>query len=439
MSARFLPGALLLLLAPTLLICPPSGLAQQLTEEEARIVRYLEAHEEEAISLLERVVNINSGTMNQEGVRSVGAVFRETLDDIGFQTRWVELPSDMERAGHLFAERRGPQGKKVLMIGHLDTVFEKDSPFQHFTRTGNRAHGPGTGDMKGGDVVMVFALQALASIGALDGTSITVAITGDEESPGDPLEVTRRDLIEAGKWSDVALGFEGGRRADGIEYATVARRSSSDWRLEVTGRQAHSSLIFTEDVGAGAIFEAARILSAFYTEVRGEEYLTINPGAFLGGTSVTYDPDETRGTVFGKTNVVPRTVIITGGIRTISPEQLSRARDKMRQVVARHLPGTTAEITFAEGYPPMAPKEANYALLDMLNEVSRDLGVSTMEPLDPGLRGAADISFVAPHTDCLSGMGVYSSGAHSPEERVELDSILLAAKRAALMIYRLTR
>ena len=439
MSIRFVPGALLLLVGLAFLICPPSGLAQQLTEEEARIVRYLEANEEEAIALLERVVNINSGTMNQEGVQAVGAVFREKLDEIGFQTRWVELPSEMQRAGHLFAERTGPQGKKVLMIGHLDTVFEEDSPFQRFTRTGNRAHGPGAGDMKGGDVVMVFALQALASIGALDGTSITVAITGDEESPGEPLEVTRRDLIEAGKWSDVALGFEGGRRADGIEYATVARRSSSDWHLEVTGRQAHSSLIFTEDIGAGAIFEAARILNAFYTEVRGEEYLTINPGAFLGGTSVTYDPDETRGTVFGKTNVVPRTVTITGGIRTISPEQLSRTRDKMRQVVARHLPGTSAEITFTEGYPPMAPNEASYALLDMLNEVSSDLGVSTMVPLDPGLRGAADISFVAPHTDCLSGMGVYSSGAHSPEERVELDSILLAAKRAALMIYRLTR
>ncbi|MCK5650965.1 MAG: M20/M25/M40 family metallo-hydrolase, partial [Gemmatimonadetes bacterium] len=365
--------------------------------------------------------------------------FREKLDEIGFQTRWVELPPEMQRAGHLFAERRGPQGKKVLMIGHLDTVFEEDSPFQRFTRTGPRAHGPGAGDMKGGDVVMVFALQALASTGALDGTSITVAITGDEESPGEPLEVTRGDLVEAGKWSDVALGFEGGRRADGIEYATVARRSSTEWRLEVTGRQAHSSLIFSDHVGAGAIFEAARILSDFYNEVRGEEYLTINPGTFLGGTSVTYDADETRGTAFGKTNVVPRTVTITGGIRTISPEQLSRTRDKMRQVVARHLPGTSAEITFTEGYPPMAPNEANYALLGMLNEVSRDLGVSTMEPLDPGLRGAADISFVAPHTDCLSGMGVYSSGAHSPEETVELDSILLAAKRAALMIYRLTR
>jgi len=439
MSLRFMPGALPLLLVPTLLICPPSGLGQQLSEEETRIVRYLEAHEEDAISLLERVVNINSGTMNQEGVRAVGAIFREKLDEIGFQTRWVELPPEMQRAGHLFAERRGPQGKKVLTIGHLDTVFEKDSPFQRFARTGSRAHGPGAGDMKGGDVVMVFALQALASVGALDGTSITVAITGDEESPGEPLEVTRGDLVEAGKWSDVALGFEGGRRADGIEYATVARRSSTEWRLEVTGRQAHSSLIFSDEVGAGAIFEAARILSGFYDEVRGEEYLTINPGAFLGGTAVTYDHDETRGTVFGKTNVVPRTVTITGGIRTISPEQLSRAREEMRQVVARHLPQTSAEITFTEGYPPMAPNEANYALLGMLNEVSRDLGVSTMEPLDPGLRGAADISFVAPHTDCLSGMGVYSSGAHSPEETVELDSILLAAKRAALMIYRLTR
>jgi glutamate carboxypeptidase len=410
-----------------------------LTTEESRIAQYVDDHAQEAIELLERIVNVNSGTMNHEGVREVGRILREELDGLGFETRWIDLPPEANRAGHLFASRAGTRGKRILMIGHLDTVFEETSPFQTFQREGATAGGPGVNDMKGGDVVMVYALKALASTGALDGTSIIVAITGDEESPGFPLSVSRKDLIEAGRSVDVALGFEGGVREGAREFATVARRSSTDWTLEVGGRQGHSSRIFSEELGAGAIFEAARILGAFYDEIRGEEYLTFNAGAFLGGTDVSYDPEQTRGSAFGKTNVVPQKVVVHGGIRTISDEQLERARERMRAVVAQNLPGTSATISFTEGYPPMSPSEENLALLAQLSQVSVDLGFGPMEALDPGRRGAADISFVAPHTHGLAGMGVYGSGAHSPEETVDLESLAVAAKRAAVLIYRITR
>lgn len=401
------------------------------------MARFLDNHYEEAILLLERVVNINSGTMNQEGVREVGRIFRKELDDLGFATRWIDLPAEANRAGHLFAQRSGQRGPNILMIGHLDTVFEADSPFQRFQRMDATAVGPGVSDMKGGDVAILFALKALESIGALDGASILVALTGEEESPGMPLSVSRKDLVDAGKWADVALGFEGGVREGENEFATVARRSSTDWILEVEGTMGHSSRIFGEELGAGAIFEAARILNAFYEEVRGEEYLTFNAGTILGGTDVSYDPEETRGSAFGKTNVVPQKVIIHGGIRTISDEQLESTRARMREIVARSLPRTSASITFSDGYPPMAPTEANYSLLARYSEVSLDLGYGPLEALDPGQRGAADISFVAPFTPGLAGMGPHGTGAHSPDERVDLQSITVAAKRAAILIYRL--
>lgn len=365
--------------------------AQELTSDEARLAAWADAHAGEAEALLERVVNISSGTLNHEGVRRVGRIFREELEALGFEVEWVEMPPEVARAGHLFARREGTAGRKVLLIGHLDTVFEEDDPFRSFRRTGDGwAAGPGITDMKGGDVVLVYALRALAETGLLDGTRITVALTGDEESPGEPLEIARRDLIEAGRWADVALGFEGGVRDDEAEWATIARRSASEWRLEVRGRQAHSSGIFSEDTGAGAVFEAARILNGFYETVRGEEYLTFNAGAMLGGTEVAYDYEETRGTAFGKTNVVPNRVVVHGGIRAITNEQLERAR-------------------------------------------------GAMPALDPARRGAADISFVAPWVDGLAGVGPYGAGSHSPEERLDLESLPLAVKRAAILICRLTR
>ncbi len=411
----------------------------QLVADEAAMVAWIERQTVEIEALVERLVSINSGTMNHAGVREVGSILDEELAELGFDTEWIELPAEVERAGHLFARRFGDRGKRLLLIGHLDTVFEQDDAFQEFVRQGSWATGPGSVDMKSGDVVIVFALKALEQIGALDGSQIVVAYTGDEESVGAPLEVSRRDLIEAGRWADVALGFEYGVRDREAEWATTARRSASEWRLEVTGRQAHSSLVFSADVGAGAIFEASRILTEFYETVRGEEYLTFNAGTFLGGTDVQYDFENTRGDVFGKTNVVPRRVVVHGGIRAISREQLERARAAMRAVVAQHLPHSDAVITFTDRYPAMFPTDGNARLHTMLSEINQELGGDPLPALDPSRRGAADISFVAPYTDALAGLGAYGENLHSPDERLDLDSLPTAIKRAALLIYRLTR
>lgn len=409
----------------------------QLSENEKAMVAWVDAHQEEAIALLEKTVNIGSGTMNHAGVRAVGDVMAGELDALGLETRWIDMPEKMNRAGHLFATKKG-QGKRFLLIGHLDTVFEADDNFQAFTRNGNIATGPGIADMKDGNAVIVYALKALQHIGALDGIPITVAYTGDEEKSGRPLSISRRDLIEAGKWADIALGFEGAITSEGYDWATVARRSSSSWMLEVKGKQAHSSSIFSESTGAGAINETSRILSEFYTEVRGDYGLTFNAGTIQGGTTVNYDPGQNRGTTFGKTNVVPNTAVVHGGIRALSVEQLARAKAKMQAIVANHLPQTSASISFADSYPPMAPSAGNRALADELSEVNQALGRGAIKTWDPLRRGAADISFVAPYTDALAGMGALGKGGHTPNESLELDSMALAIKRAAILIYRLS-
>tara|TARA_R110002167_G_scaffold185676_3_gene386328 strand:- start:660 stop:1955 length:1296 start_codon:yes stop_codon:yes gene_type:complete len=409
--------------------------AQKLTKNEKKIIKNIEQNNAKAISFLEKVVNINSGTLNLKGIEKVGKEFATAFEEIGFESTWIPMPEEMNRAGHLFAEIKGSKGKKLLLIGHLDTVFEEDSPFQTFEMVNDSiAHAPGGNDMKGGDVIVLYALKALKENGLLKDAQIIVAFTGDEESTGDPLEESRKDLIAAAKRSDIALGFE---TSTGFNYATVARRGSSDWKVVVEGKRAHSSGIFSENTGAGAIFEMSRILNGFYTDVRGEDLLTFNPGTLLGGTFVEFDDMTSKGTVFGKTNVVAQKAEVRGGLRFISEEQKERARDKMRAIVAENLPHTSATVTFTDSYPAMQPTRGNEALLAKLNIVSQDLIQGEVIAYDPGKRGAADTSFVAEYVDCLDGLGTMGNAAHTPEETVNLNTIEALTKRTALLIYRL--
>lgn len=408
--------------------------SQTLTSKEKNMVDYIRDHGEEQIDFLEKSVNINSGTMNPRGVKEVGMLYKSELDALGFETRWITMPDSLQRGGHLFAEISGGSGKTILLIGHLDTVFEEDHEFQNFTRKDSIATGPAANDMKGGNALILYALRALHAAGELHNKNIIVAFTGDEEKPGQPLSISRHDLVEAGKKADIALGFE---TATGMNYATVARRGSSGWDLKVKGREAHSSGIFSENIGAGAVFEGARILNAFYTDVKGEELLTFNPGVILGGTKVEYDAAQSRGTAFGKSNVVAGELVVYGGLRFISEEQKENARNKMRAIVANNLPGTSAEINFSDSYPAMKPTEGNMELLKVLDAVSRDLGYGEVKAYDPGRRGAADISFIAEYVDGLDGLGVMGGGAHSPAETVNLKTMVPLTERAALLIHRL--
>jgi glutamate carboxypeptidase len=402
---------------------------------ERQIVQHVDAHRAEARALLERVVNINSGTMNMAGVREVGDVFRAQLDALGFATTWID-GSPFERAGHLVAKRKGA-GPRLLLIGHLDTVFEPDSPFQRFELLNDStARGPGVVDMKGGNVVLVEALRALQAAGVLDGMSITVVMTGDEERSGRPLDLARAALIDAAEWADIAIGFENGDSDP--RTAVIARRGSSGWRLRVTGRPAHSSQIFRDNVGAGAIYEAARILHRFYEDLSGEWLLTFNPGVMLAGTDVRYDTAQSRGTAFGKGNVVAEHAMVTGDLRTISQDQLAHARERMRRIVAHHLPLTSAEITFNDSYPPLAPTPGNRQLLALFDRVSRDLGFGPVTAVDPRLAGAADVSFTAGLVDmAIDGLGPGGGDDHTVNETIDLRTLPMQTKRAAVMLFRL--
>jgi glutamate carboxypeptidase len=403
--------------------------AQKISAEEQKIVSYIDAHMEEAIALLEKTVNIESPTEDAAGVRQVGTIFKNEFESLGFNAKWIEMPAEMKRGGHLTAQLSGTKGKRVLLIGHLDTVLKGEK----FRRDGKKAYGTGSADMKAGNVVLYYALKALHAAGALKDARVIVHLTGDEEDSGTPLEISRRDMITAAKRSDLVLSFENG----GSNIATVARRGYSDWELTVTAKTGHSSGIFKESMGSGAIFEVSRILNQFYETLRNEKYLTFNPSIIAGGTEV-----ETKDAALwatGKGNVVPAKVIVRGDLRFISEEQKESARAKMREIVAKSLPNASAKITFRDEMPAMPPTEGNYALLKQVDALSQELGFGKIEPLDPGERGAGDISFIANLLPGLDGLGATGGKAHAPGEYADLDTLPRQIKRAALLIYRLTR
>ena len=405
---------------------------------EKIIIKSIDKNNAEALGLLRTAVNINSGTMNFDGVRRVGELFKIELDKLGFQTMLTSGDA-YGRAGHLIAKLEGGKGPKFLLIGHLDTVFELNSPFQEYRMVNDSImNGPGVSDMKGGDVIIILAMKALKDAGVLNSMNIEIVMTGDEEKSGKPLELSKKDLVEAAKWADIALGFE---NADGNRQTIVtSRRGSTDWELKVNGKPAHSSQIFTENVGVGAIYEASRILNEFYLRLSKEENLTFNPGFIIGGTSVDTNKELTGGHALGKTNVVAQEVVVRGDIRAISPEQLENAKSEMISIASKSYNGTVAEIIFGDGgYPPMASTVGNKQLLEIYSQVSQDLGFGVITPVNPRNAGAADISFTSGYVDmAIDGLGL-TGGAddHTIRETGNLNNVSVQAKKAAVLIYRM--
>ena len=423
------------------LLLPASALAAPaLTTPEKRMVAAVEANEPRDLALLEKLVNQNSGSRNLAGVKAVADMLRPEFEALGFTVKWLPM-EQTGRAGHLVATHSGKPGtKRLLLIGHLDTVFEADSPFQKFTRNGAFATGPGVADDKGGVVAMLAALRAMAAAGTLRNANVVAYLTGDEEDAGDPQSAARADLIAEGKKADIALDFEGLARDVGpdgklIDMGSIARRSAYSWTIEVTAKSGHSSGVFGAD-GDGAIYALSRMLAAIRAEVP-EPNLTLNVGMIAGGAEAALAADQAHASATGKTNIIPAKAIARGDLRTLSPEQNTRAQERMAAIVARAFPGATARITFEDGYPPMAPTDANRALLARLNDVNAALGLPAMPPLDPLKRGAGDISFVAADVPGLVGLGPASRGDHTPNETVDLSSLNLQAKRAALLMSRL--
>jgi glutamate carboxypeptidase len=412
--------------------------AAGLSGAERRMVAAVDASQDAQLGLLEQLVAINSGTMNLAGVQAVSRRLEPEFRALGFEVRWSPM-AEAGRAGHLIATHTGSgKGRRMLLIGHLDTVFEPDSPFKGYVRSGNTVTGPGVNDMKGGIVIMLGALQAMKAAGTLKDADITVVLTGDEERMGRPTTIARRDLVEAARRSDLALDFEGLATENGVDMGSIARRSSSTWTLRVKAKPGHSSGIFSDTAGYGAIFELSRILDSFREDLR-EPNATYSVGLVLGGANADLNATATGGKASGKSNIIAAEALAIGDLRTLSNAQTEGLKAKMASIVQTSLPGTRASLEFTEGYPAMPPTEGSRRLLARLNGVNRDLGYPEMAELDPLKRGAGDIAFVSGIVDGLVGLGAGGEGAHAPGETMDIPAMRRQTRRAALLMSRLAR
>ncbi|MCA0380686.1 MAG: M20/M25/M40 family metallo-hydrolase [Bacteroidetes bacterium] len=411
--------------------------AQSLTATEQKIVAEVQRQHAANVELLKETVNINSGSLNIAGVKAVGEKLAAAYRKIGFTTEWISLPDSLKRAGHLVAYRKGKKGKRILMIGHLDTVFEPDMEANPFRMINDStATGQGVVDMKGGNVMMLAICQALANLNLIDDATIVCYYTGDEESTGSPEWVSRQDFIARAKASDIALGFE---TAQNFSTVAIGRRGSSSWKLTVQGKQSHSAGMFGANGSYGAIYEAARILTEFRQKLEGEKYLTFSPGVIAGGTELNTNDEAFRATVSGKTNIIAPATVVYGDLRFLGEQQKANARNNMRQIVVNNLRGTAAQIEFYDGFPSMEPKPGNLQLVQQLNDVSMAMGLGPVKAGDPGSRGAGDISWVAQYVDCIDGLGASGGGAHAPGEIINMKELPRLTERAAVLVYRLTR
>ena len=434
MSVLKFSHALILTLASTLSLTSHAAL----DKNEREIVKQVEQNMPQALEEIKQAVNINSDSLNIEGVKKVGALASEQLKAIGFEVEWLD-GSAFNRAGHVLAthESNDPDAIKILMIGHLDTVFAKHDNFTTYKQIDEHtASGPGVADMKGGNTIIITALKSLQALNLLENVSVKVLLTGDEESSGRPLSLSKKAIVDAAIWADVALGFENGD--NNIKTAMAARRGYTGWTLNVTANAAHSSQIFSDNVGYGAIYEASRILNNFREQLATQPNLTFNPGLIVGGTDAQYDSANSSATAFGKSNVIAQTVHVAGDLRALSPKQVEGAKKVMQQIVAKSLNGSQAELIFENGYPPMGLTKGNKKLLALYSQASQDLGYNKVVAANPRNAGAADISFAANHVDmALDGLGLMGSGAHTKNETADLTSLNKNTAKTALLVYRL--
>lgn len=395
-----------------------------------KIIQYIDDHTQDQIHFLKQIVNINSETENIEGVKEVGKVFQQQFADLGFKSRWITMPKSMERAGHLVAERNGNKGKSILILGHIDTVFRPNDPFNKFTLNNDVATGPGVLDNKGGDAVILYALKALQYANVLQDASITVILTGDEENVGKPIDAARRILQHAAEKADVALEFEW---SNSLNSATVARRGQTSWLMTVKGKTQHSYLIFEDVKDKGSIYIAAEILSAFYENFVDIYGVSINPAIIAGGTSAMIEKDH--GFAIGKKNIIPAKTVVSGDMRYISEQQKLSIMKQMQRIIFQ-IARKGATIEFNEKKLAMPLTLKNQELLLKFSQISDSLGYGKIEAYDPMKRDASDLSYVASIVPSnLAGLGPVGKGAHSSHESIDLNSLPITTKRAAMLLY----
>lgn len=365
------------------------------------------ASKPELVTLLERLVNIDSGTGSEKGLDAVSAIVAGELTKLGMR---VELLSAAPAVGHnLVATLNGSGKAKILLMAHMDTVFpDGTAAARPFRIQGERAYGPGVMDDKGGIVTALYALKLLQQLNVTNFAQITLIINTNEET----FSKGTRGLIETlAKQHDVVLNMEPGRPADGL---VVWRKGAADLLIEVKGKSAHAGV--APETGRNAAMEAAHQMLQMANLGDADKLTTVNFTVFNSGD---------------RSNTIPNEAKVRGDMRVRQDDEFERVEKDMARLAEKKLiPDTIVKTSITRGMPPMAVNPGTEALARRAQAIYGELGLKlTME----GSGGAADANFAsAVGVAVLDGFGIVGGAIHTENEYAELNSI-------APRLYLLTR
>jgi glutamate carboxypeptidase len=368
------------------------------------------ACDQDSRALLERVVAIDSGTGNTEGLDAVGAIYAAELNALGSRSTAV-APAPPATGDNIVATLIGKGKGRILLIAHMDTVFGKGEVAKRVPHwEGDHYIGPGAGDDKSGGVTAICALQALRAIGFQDFARIDVLLNSSEETGS----LGSRDLIRRmAAASDVAINLERGVPSDKV---LVARKGSAVLTMEFQGRAAHSGL--EPEKGRNAVLEAARVALAVDKLGDPDKSTTVKVDVLSGGD---------------KTNVIPEHAILKADVRALTPVEFDRVEKAAAALAAAPgIDGVTIKSSLERLFPPWPHAQTTDALLARANRLYAELGRS-LTPIEVG--SSADVAFAAEAgTAAIDGFGMEGGGAHGPDDYADVATLLPRAYLLARMI-----
>jgi len=413
-----------------LLLNASTGFAQQvrLSDKEKKMLAWVDQHQDKILEELKSHVEINTGTANIAGLNQYRDRLASNLEALGFATKThssddIDVLSckggKIQIADHLVATRTGSANNKVLINGHMDTVFSKDDEFQTLTiEEGGVLKGPGVADMKGGIVIMINALRALQVQGLLDGTNLTVLFNSDEEIGS----LGSRSLIEnLAKRHDVGLVFEGTYN----NLATRARKGLGQARLRVTGRESHAGGAHEE--GVSASLEMAHKIIEVEKLTDYQRKVTVNTGVLSGGE---------------KRNTVPGCADAYIDMRFPTLEAGEKLKRDIKEIASKAVVSNPnyPNLPKVESWAVLhRPVKAENAIVDELIKQAMELSELIGEPI-VGTRysgGGTDGSIAqGVGLPTMDSLGMDGKGAHSSREESTVQSLIARTKLAAVMLAR---
>ncbi|MGY2288758.1 M20/M25/M40 family metallo-hydrolase [Pseudomonas sp. SDO528_S397] len=383
-------------------------------EPHKQIQASAEQYKADALKLLERLVNIDSGSGYEPGLTQVRDIAIDELKQLGFSIE--QVPDSVANNSHVVATLKGTGKAKILLMAHMDTVFKEGSAAERpFHIKDGRAYGPGVMDDKGGIVAGIYALKVLKDQGFTDFAQITFLLDASEETGS----ATASELIRnTAKGHDVTLNLEPGRPADGL---VVWRKGSATAVVEVKGKSAHAGV--APELGRNAAMEAAHQILQLSQLGDEAKKTTINFTVLKAGDRV---------------NVIPDQATAKADVRAALPEEFDRIEKDLARVSANKLiPETEVTTSLHRGLPPMPQTPESDKLVAIAQGIYGELGRKlTIE----GSGGAADASLSAGvGTPTLDGFGIVGGGIHTEEEYAEVESVVPRVYLLSRMIMELSK